>query len=181
MLSQITQPCQGLLCHFLNLWYRYNWLYFKKPVKYLLAFKVINVRVKINYNYNFNPPSMIMWGGKKGSPKGNLKNCYKLKYCKILLYLPKIKNWGRCFMENGLAFSENFYQFKKVFRCKQLLLTDFSAIIPSSEWSEELGFGLLGQVCQHCSFSTVTCCMLVSCWGVLQTPVTIGAKVKVSL
>lgn len=134
MLSGTTWPWKCIPYHFLNLWYRYNSLYFKEPVKHSLAFKVINVteRIKVNQNYNFNLPHMTtMWGKKQNRfPKRKTwQNSYKLK----LLYLPKIKNWGRHFLDNGLTLSENFYQLKKVFRSKQLLLTNFSPIIPSIE------------------------------------------------
>lgn len=137
MLSGTTHPQKCIPYHFLNLWYIYDWLYFKELVKYLLASKGTNVaeRIKVNYNDNLNFPHMIMWGKEKkqnkiGSPKGNLA---KLSQTQILPYLLKIKKWGRHFLDNGLTLYENFYQLKKFFRSKQLPLTDFSSIIPSTE------------------------------------------------
>lgn len=75
-----------------------------------------------------------MCGEEPGSPKRKPdKIITDSKYRKTLLYLLKIKNQERCFLDSGFTVSENFYQFKKAFWSKQLLLTEFSPVILSTE------------------------------------------------
>lgn len=135
MFSRTTWPWKCILCHFCNLSYRYNWLYFKEPVKYLLAFKVIHVTKRIKITVTLNLPVWSHEEEKKNSfPKRKAdKIVINSKYCKILLYSPKIKNQWRRFLDNGFTESENFYPFKKVFPSKHLFLTVFSPVILSIE------------------------------------------------